>query len=118
MKIKKIVLILLAVVMLLSFTACTGENESSGKNIAESSQSDTNEDSTSDTSSAGSEPDSKPKDSKILVAFCTSADSGFCSSDSALKSAAGEATWLDGHRFSADVSAEDVLAWANELEIN
>lgn len=55
---------------------------------------------------------------KTLVAFCTSASSGFGSSDSALKSAAGTATWLDGHRFSAGASAEDVLTWANGLGIN
>lgn len=55
---------------------------------------------------------------KTLVAFCTSASSGFGSSDSALKSATGSATWLDGHRFSASASAEDVLAWANGLEID
>ncbi len=55
---------------------------------------------------------------KTLVAFCTSASSGFGSSDSALRSAADGATWLDGRRFSAGASAEDVLAWANELEIN
>ena len=55
---------------------------------------------------------------KTLVAFCTSGGSGFGSSDSALKSATGTATWLDGHRFSAGASAEDVLAWADGLEIN
>lgn len=55
---------------------------------------------------------------KTLVAFCTSASSKFGSSDSALKSATGTATWLDGHRFSAGASAEDVLAWANGLGIN
>lgn len=57
-------------------------------------------------------------DHKTLVAFCTSASSGFGSSDSALKSATGTAIWLDGHRFSADASVEDVLAWANGLEID
>ncbi len=55
---------------------------------------------------------------KTLAAFCTSASSGFGKSDSALRSAAGAATWLDGHRFSAGASADDVLAWANGLEIN
>ncbi len=55
---------------------------------------------------------------KTLAAFCTSASSGFGSSDSVLKSATSEAIWLEGHRFSAGVSAEDVLAWANGLEIN
>ncbi len=54
---------------------------------------------------------------KTLIAFCTSASSGFGSSDSALKSATGTATWLDGRRFSAGASAEDVLAWADGLGI-
>ncbi len=55
---------------------------------------------------------------KTLAAFCTSASSGFGSSDSALQSAASGATWLDGRRFSAGASAEDVLAWANGLGIS
>ena len=55
---------------------------------------------------------------KTLVAFCTSASSGFGNSDSALKTAASKATWLDGHRFSAGASSDDVLAWANGLGIN
>ncbi len=54
---------------------------------------------------------------KTIVPFCTSGSSGFGSSDSALKAAADEATWLDGHRFSAGASADDVLAWANGLGI-
>ena len=55
---------------------------------------------------------------KTLVAFCTSASSGFGSSDSALRSATSGSTWLDGHRFAAGVSADDVMAWANGLGIN
>lgn len=55
---------------------------------------------------------------KTLVAFCTSGSSGFGNSDSALRSASGGATWLDGHRFSTDVSAEDLVAWANGLGIS
>ena len=55
---------------------------------------------------------------KTLVAFCTSASSGFGSSDSALRTATSGATWLDGHRFPADASAEDVMEWTNELGIN
>lgn len=54
---------------------------------------------------------------KTLVAFSTSASSGFGSSDSALRSATGTATWLEGNRFSSGASAEDVLAWANGLGI-
>ncbi len=55
---------------------------------------------------------------KTLVAFCTSGGSGFGRSDSALKSATGTATWLEGCRFSSGASAEDVLAWANGLGIS
>ncbi len=54
---------------------------------------------------------------KTLVAFCTSASSGFGSSDDALRSAASGATWLKGQRFSAGASAEDVMVWANGLGI-
>lgn len=240
MKMRKIALILFAVVMMLSLSACAGGNESAGTNSAGSSQTSTNEASTPDVSqtpsgaesddkqpgetpdpsSTDSEPGSEPESSKILVvyfsatnntegvaqkladglgadiyeivpeqpytdedldygnsnsrssvemndpssrpeisgsvenldqydvvligypiwwgeaprimstfvesydfsgktlaAFCTSASSGFGSSDSALKSATSGATWLDGHRFSAGASAEDVIAWANGLEL-
>lgn len=55
---------------------------------------------------------------KTLAAFCTSASSGFGSSDSALKEAAGSAIWLDGHRFSAGASAEDIMEWADGIGIN
>lgn len=55
---------------------------------------------------------------KTLAAFCTSASSGFGSSDSALRESAGSATWLSGQRFSAGASAEDVMEWADGLGIN
>ena len=55
---------------------------------------------------------------KTLAAFCTSASSGFGSSDSALRSAASGATWLKGQRFSAGASADDVMKWANGLGVN
>ncbi len=55
---------------------------------------------------------------KTLVAFCTSASSGFGSSDSALRSAASGATWLSGHRFSAGADSEEVMEWTNGLGIN
>lgn len=54
---------------------------------------------------------------KTLAAFCTSASSGFGSSDQALRSAASGATWLEGERFSASASQEDILAWANSLGV-
>lgn len=55
---------------------------------------------------------------KTLAAFCTSASSGFGNSDSALRSSASGVTWLDGQRFSAGASAEDVMEWADGLGIN
>ena len=55
---------------------------------------------------------------KTLAAFCTSASSGFGSSDSALRSAASGAEWLSGHRFSAGADSDEVMEWANGLGIN
>ena len=52
---------------------------------------------------------------KTLAAFCTSASSGFGSSDSALRQAADASTWFDGIRFSGSASAEEILEWANGL---
>lgn len=55
---------------------------------------------------------------KTLAAFCTSGSSGFGDSDSALRDAASSAEWLDGHRFSAGASADDVMEWADSLGLN
>lgn len=55
---------------------------------------------------------------KTLTAFCTSASSGFGSSDSALREAADSASWLDGIRFSSGASSEEILEWANGLGIS
>ncbi len=52
---------------------------------------------------------------KTVAPFCTSGSSPFGSSDSALKEAAPDATWMEGQRFSGGASAEDILAWANGL---
>ncbi len=56
-------------------------------------------------------------DGKTVACFCTSGSSGFGSSDSALREAVPAANWLEGHRFSAGASAEDVLEWADGLGI-
>ena len=55
---------------------------------------------------------------KTLAAFCTSASSGFGNSDSALRSAASGAAWLDGRRFSAGADSDEVMEWASGLGIN
>ena len=52
---------------------------------------------------------------KTLVPFCTSHSSGVGSSDANLHSLAANAEWLDGKRFSADTSKEDVQAWLDSL---
>lgn len=54
---------------------------------------------------------------KTLVPFCTSSSSGFGSSDSYLRAAAGGSVWLDGHRFSADDTDEDIMSWVGGLEL-
>ena len=54
---------------------------------------------------------------KTLAAFCTSASSGFGSSDSALRTASDKATWLEGKRFSAGASEEEVMEWANDIGV-
>lgn len=52
---------------------------------------------------------------KTLVPFCTSHSSGIGSSDTNLHSLAANAEWLDGERFSAETSREEVQAWLDSL---
>ena len=53
---------------------------------------------------------------KTIVPFCTSGGSSFGSSDAALKSTADSAVWLEGHRFPAGASVEEVMKWVEEFE--
>lgn len=55
---------------------------------------------------------------KTLAAFCTSSSSGFGRSASALREAAGSASWLDGIRFSSGASDQEILEWADGLGIS
>lgn len=48
---------------------------------------------------------------KTILPFCTSHSSGIGSSATELQSLAENAKWLDGERFSADTSKEDMAAW-------
>ena len=57
-------------------------------------------------------------DGKTVVPFCTSGSSGFGSSDATLKDAAEGAEWLDGERFSADASDEDIFEWVDGLGLD
>lgn len=53
---------------------------------------------------------------KTIIPFCTSGSSPFGSSDAALRTAAKSAVWMEGRRFSADASAEEIMEWADGLE--
>ncbi len=55
---------------------------------------------------------------KTVIPFCTSGSSGFGSSDAALKAEVPSSTWLEGHRFSAGASRDEVLEWVNGLGLN
>lgn len=52
---------------------------------------------------------------KTVIPFCTSASSGLGESGELLAEAAGTGNWLDGIRFSSNVSEEDVQTWLDGL---
>lgn len=54
---------------------------------------------------------------KTVVAFCTSGSSGFGTSDAALQEATPDAEWLEGKRFTAGVSADEINEWLDTLAI-
>lgn len=55
---------------------------------------------------------------KTILPFCTSHSSGIGSSDTNLHVLAEKATWLDGRRFSAENSKEEIAAWLDEMGIS
>lgn len=55
---------------------------------------------------------------KTILPFCTSHSSGIGSSDTVLHSLAETAKWLEGRRFSAGTSKEDIVSWLDEMNIN
>lgn len=54
---------------------------------------------------------------KTILPFCTSHSSGIGSSDTNLHPLADTAKWLDGRRFAAGTSKEDIAAWLDEMNI-
>ena len=52
---------------------------------------------------------------KTLIPFCTSGSSGIGSSATNLSRSTTDATWLDGHRFSAGTSSTAVADWIQSL---
>ena len=54
---------------------------------------------------------------KTVIPFCTSSSSGLGESGTLLAELAGTGEWLESTRFSSRVTAEDVQAWLDELDI-
>lgn len=54
---------------------------------------------------------------KTIVPFCTSHSSGIGSSDTNLYALCPNTKWLEGRRFSADTSKEDMKTWLDSLGI-
>lgn len=54
---------------------------------------------------------------KTVLPFCTSHSSGIGSSDTNLHSLAQNAEWLNGRRFAAGTSKDDIAAWLDEMGI-
>jgi flavodoxin len=55
---------------------------------------------------------------KTILPFCTSHSSGIGSSDINLHALAENATWLDGRRFSAGASKDEIASWLDEMGIS
>lgn len=55
---------------------------------------------------------------KAVIPFCTSGSSDIAGSLNEIQSAAPDADWKDGRRFSANVSETDLQAWMNGLGLN
>ncbi|MDE6259382.1 MAG: NAD(P)H-dependent oxidoreductase [Oscillospiraceae bacterium] len=55
---------------------------------------------------------------KTIAPFCTSASSPLGSSARNLQGLAGNAAWLEGHRFSGGASSADVQSWVDSLNLN
>ena len=54
---------------------------------------------------------------KTVIPFCTSSSSGLGESGQLLEEAAGTGTWLEGERFSSNVSQADVEFWLQSLDL-
>ncbi len=55
---------------------------------------------------------------KTVIPFCTSASSGLGESGELLKEAAGKGNWLEGIRFSSNVSETQVKEWLKTIAIS
>jgi diketogulonate reductase-like aldo/keto reductase len=55
---------------------------------------------------------------KTILPFCTSHSSGIGSSDINLHTLVENAKWLDGRRFSAEASKDEIASWLDEMGIS
>ena len=55
-------------------------------------------------------------DGITVIPFCTSGGSGIGKSGANMEALAGSGTWLDGQRFSGDVSEADLKSWIDGLK--
>lgn len=55
---------------------------------------------------------------KTVIPFCTSSSSGLGESGALLEQAAGTGEWLEGQRFSGNVSESDVAQWLDSLSLS
>lgn len=55
---------------------------------------------------------------KTIIPFCTSGSSGIGNSAKNLSTATNDVTWLDGKRFSSSTTSDELLEWANSLELD
>lgn len=55
---------------------------------------------------------------KTIIPFCTSGGSGMGNSAANLHSAANDAKWLDGRRFSGSISGDELVEWVNGLGLD
>ena len=51
-----------------------------------------------------------------MIPFCTSGSSGIGNSGKNIADSAGSGTWLDGRRFGAGASEEEIRTWIEELQ--
>jgi len=51
-----------------------------------------------------------------VIPFCTSGGSGIGRSGPNMEELAGSGTWLEGKRFSAGVSEEDLTSWIDGMK--
>lgn len=55
---------------------------------------------------------------KTIIPYCTSHSSLFGTSDRYLKEKSGNATWIEGQRFSNKTTKTEIETWIHELNIN